>query len=115
MIGNIEGLNHIRQTDPCKALENASKEFESVFAYQLLKTMGESMPDGLFGSDLASDFYKDMLFQSVAKSVSQTGSLGIGEIVRRRMEALVGCDEAGTKQEDMSRTDTVSTTGTCRD
>ena len=52
MIRGVQTLKHISQTDPRQALEGACKEFESIFAHQILKTMGESMPDGLFGLSL---------------------------------------------------------------
>ena len=86
MIRDIQQLYHIRQTNPQQALTTACKEFESLFVHQLLKTMGESMTDGFFGSGLASDFYKDMLFQSIADSVAQRGSLGIKDVLERSMQ-----------------------------
>ena len=88
MINSIEGLSHMRQTDPQKALAMTGKEFESIFAYQILKTMGDSMSEGIFGSGLASDFYKDMFFQSVASSVAESGALGIGKIIEGHVEKL---------------------------
>jgi len=88
MIRGIAELHHIRETNPAKAVDLACKEFESIFAHQLLKTMGESMPDGLFGEGLASDIYKDMLFQSIARSMAESGALGIGDMLRQHMQAL---------------------------
>jgi Rod binding domain-containing protein len=90
MIRGVEALKHISQSDPQKALEGACKEFESIFAHQILKTMGESMNDGFFGEGIASDFYKDMLFRSIASSVAESGSLRIGQIIERHMENLGG-------------------------
>ncbi|HHO75145.1 MAG TPA: hypothetical protein ENN05_01805 [Deltaproteobacteria bacterium] len=89
MINSIAALNHLRESDPHKALSMAGKEFESIFAYQILKTMGDSISEGLFGSGLASEFYKDMLFQSVARSVAETGALGIGKILEGHAEKLI--------------------------
>ncbi|MBN2297240.1 MAG: rod-binding protein [Deltaproteobacteria bacterium] len=99
MINSIEGLNHLRRTDPQKAMSTAGKEFESIFAYQILKTMGDSMSEGLFGSGLASDFYKDMLFQSVARNVAESGALGIGKIIEGHVEKLIGDEGLSSKQE----------------
>ena len=90
MIRGVEALKHISQVDPAKALEGACKEFESIFAHQILKTMGESMTGGFFGEGLASDFYKDMLFRSIAGSMAESGSLRIGNIIERHMENLGG-------------------------
>ena len=90
MIRGVEALKHISQSDPHKALEGVCKEFESLFAHQILKTMGESMDEGFFGEGLASDFYKDMLFRTVANSVAESGSLRIGKIIERHMDNLGG-------------------------
>ncbi len=98
-MNSIEGLNHLRQSDPHQAMKSAGREFESIFAYQILKTMGDSMSEGLFGSGLASDFYKDMLFQAVARSVAETGALGIGRILEGQMEELVRDEGISSKQQ----------------
>ena len=97
MITGVEALKHISQTDPNKALEKACREFESIFAHQLLKTMGESMNEGFFGEGLASDFYKDMLFRSIASSMAESGSLGIGKVIERHMENLAGQQDSSSR------------------
>ncbi len=88
MIKGIAELHHIRETNPAKAVDMACREFESIFAHQLLKTMGESMPEGLLGEGLASDIYQDMLFQSLARSMAESGALGIGDMLRQHMQGL---------------------------
>jgi len=99
MIHSIEGLNHLRLSDPRQAVTAAGKEFESIFAYQILKTMGDSMSEGLFGSGLAADFYKDMLFQAVARNVAETGALGIGRILEGQMGELIHDESISRKQQ----------------
>ena len=46
MIRDVGMLAHMNRTDPVKALDKVCKEFETLFANQLLKTMKESMPEG---------------------------------------------------------------------
>ena len=88
MIGSVSNLYHLRQSNPEKALEKACKEFEAIFAHQLLKTMGESISDdGLLEQGLADDMYRDMLYTSIAQSVSETGSLGISKILLKGLKA----------------------------
>lgn len=99
MIKGVQALSHMGETNPNKALEGACKEFESIFAHQILKTMGESMSDGIFGSGLASDFYKDMLFRSIADNVAESGSLGVGKIIQRRLESLAEGGDASSRQD----------------
>jgi len=88
MIRGINELYHLKQTNPDKALEIACKEFESVFAHELMKVMGESVPEGLFEGSLGSDIYKDMLYQAIGDKLAETGALGISEILRQRMQSL---------------------------
>lgn len=96
MINGIQGLYHLKATNPDKALDLACREFESIFAHQLMKVMGESMPDGLFGESHASDIYKDMLFQSVGEALADSGALGIGSMLKAHMQSLKAGDH-GTK------------------
>jgi flagellar protein FlgJ len=89
MIGNVSGLYHLKANNPGKALEKVCKEFESLFTYQLLKTMGDSIPeDGLFGKSFATDVYRDMLFQNVGQAVAESGAMGVGKLVRTHEKAL---------------------------
>ncbi|MFY9399172.1 MAG: rod-binding protein [Desulfomonilia bacterium] len=88
MIRGVTELYHLKQTNPDKALDLAGWEFESIFAHQLLKVMGESMPEGLFGDGLSSDIYQDMLFQAMARALADSGALGIGEAVGQHMKAV---------------------------
>jgi len=90
MIGSVTNLYHISHANPEKAMEKACKEFESIFTHQLLKTMGESIPGGIFEdeSGLAGNFYKDMLYMTIADSVSESGGFGLSEILMRKMKGL---------------------------
>ncbi len=94
MINGINELYHLKQTNKDKALEEVCKQFESVFAHHLLKVMGESVPEGLFEEGLASGIYKDMLYQSVATSIAESGALGIGDMLKHSMQPLVESGEA---------------------
>jgi Rod binding domain-containing protein len=83
MIGGINELYHLKGTNPTKALEKVCREFESIFAHQLMKVMGDSVPEGgLFGEDLASGMYKDMLFQNVGQAMAESDALGIGRMLK---------------------------------
>ncbi|HNY65652.1 MAG TPA: rod-binding protein [Deltaproteobacteria bacterium] len=87
MIGRIGELYHLKGTNPAKALDTACREFESIFAYQLMKVMGNSVPEGgLFEKGLASDLYRDMLFQNVGQALADSGALGIGRMLKSHVE-----------------------------
>jgi peptidoglycan hydrolase FlgJ len=89
MISGVDQLYHLKATNRQAALDKVCKEFESLFAYQLLKVMGESIPEGgLFEKGLATDMYRDMLFQSVGQSVADSNALGIARMIRKHERAL---------------------------
>lgn len=103
MISGVGELYHLKGTNPGKALDKACKEFESLFAYQLMKVMGGSIPDGgLFEKGLASDIYRDMLFQNVGRAVAETDALGIGSLLKNHQRALQAF-HAGSGQSGQSR------------
>ena len=93
MINGISELYHVKQSSPDKALDKACKEFEAIFAHQLMKVMGDSIPKGgLFDGGLASDMYKDLLFEAIGNSVAETGMLGVGSVLKRGMQSR-GCGQ----------------------
>lgn len=92
MIQDISMLSHMNQTNPVKALDKVCREFETLFSHQLLKTMGESMPEGFFEGGLADDIFKDMFYMEVARNVADAGSLGIADILKRHIQERFGED-----------------------
>lgn len=94
MIGGIGNLYHLRQTQPEAALRQSCREFEAVFAQQLLKTMGESVTCGL-GEGIAGGMYQDMLYSAVAQSVSKGEGLGIAEVLYQQMSTRLGMETNG--------------------
>jgi len=92
MIRDVSMLAHMNKTDPAKALDKVCKEFETLFANQLLKTMKESMPEGFLEESMADDIYKDMFYQEIAKNIGQSGALGIASMLKRHIQQNFGED-----------------------
>jgi flagellar protein FlgJ len=79
--------------DELKKLEGVSKDFESIFVYQLMKEMKKTVKKtGLVHGGMAEDVFTDMLDQERAKTMTmgigdllfQQLSLGIAPAPRRR-------------------------------
>ncbi len=88
MINGITALYQLKQASPEKAMDQACKEFEAIFAHQLMKVMGDTVPEGgLLDEGMASDIYKDMLFEAIGNNVAETGMLGIGSVLKQRMQS----------------------------
>jgi Rod binding domain-containing protein len=92
MIQDVSMLGEMNQSNPVKALDKVCKEFETLFVHQLLKTMNESVPEGLLEEGPAEDIYKDMFNQELAKSIGQSGALGIASILKRHIQQNFGED-----------------------
>jgi soluble lytic murein transglycosylase len=82
-------------------LEKASKEFESLFVYQLLKSMrssigSESSPDAGFGKDV----FMSIADEALASKIGETGSFGIAETLTRSLERMIDNEDgnAGEKK-----------------
>ncbi len=102
MIRDVGMLAHMNRTDPVKALDKVCKEFETLFANQLLKTMKESMPEGFLEETMADDIYKDMFYQEIARSIGQSGALGIADILKRHIQQNFG-EDGKTKQDGVHK------------
>ena len=61
-----------------KKLREACKQFESVFTYEMLKSMRNSIPKcDLFSGGQAEDVYQSMLDQELANNMAGKGSNSI--------------------------------------
>ncbi|HEM56550.1 MAG: hypothetical protein C0177_06060 [Fervidicoccus fontis] len=71
-------------------LQKVAEGFESLFIYQLLKEMKRTIPgEDEWKPDKSIEY--DMLFQSIADSVSKGGGIGIANYIK---DKLVGGDES---------------------
>jgi len=92
MIRDVSMLTQMNQSNLAKALDKVCKEFETLFAHQLLKTMSESMPEGFLEEGFANDIYKDMFHEELARSIGQSGALGIADILKKHIQQNFGED-----------------------
>jgi flagellar protein FlgJ len=86
------------------ALEMAAKQFESVFATMLMKSMRSANRD--FKSDLfnsqTEDFYRKMLDEQMASNLSSSGKLGLADmIVAQLSKNLHGKDDADVQPDQL--------------
>ena len=71
--------------DPDSALSAVAKQFESLFMHQMLKSMREaSLGDGLLDNDQTL-FYRDMFDQQLAIHLSESGGMGLAEVIERQL------------------------------
>ena len=72
----------VNRQDKLKKLKNASKEFESVFFYELLKVMRKTVPkDTLLGEGIAEDVFKSMLDTEYSRIMAKSGRWGLADTI----------------------------------
>jgi len=79
-------LDQAIQDGDKKKLYSACQELESVFISKVLESMRATIPRSDFiERSLATDTFESMLYDEYARSMSQTGSLGIADLIYRQM------------------------------
>ncbi len=72
--------------------EKVSKEFESLFIYQLLKEMDKTVDrdeEGIFFSEY-EDTYRSMFYQEMSRSIANSGGIGLADYVNNELTLLEG-------------------------
>ena len=72
-----------------KRLQDSCREFESILTGSLFKSMRESLPGADDEPDSARGIYEEMLDNCLAKELSRTGNLGVGDMLYGKLEGLV--------------------------
>ena len=72
-----------------KKLREACKQFESVFTYEMLKSMRNSIPKcDLFSGGQAEEIYQSMLDQELSKNMAGKGSNSIANILYQQLKHI---------------------------
>ncbi len=99
---NVEGLNHLRDLGHAKdanqrreGLRQAAKEFESVFMYQVVKAMRQTVPTGgLVEKGQGEEVFEGMLDEQWAKKLSaRSGPSSLSEVIYRQLSRAAGLEE----------------------
>jgi murein DD-endopeptidase MepM/ murein hydrolase activator NlpD len=95
-IGNLECLtDQARAELRDKNLRKACQDFESIFTYQLLKSMRRTVDKcALFSGGMGEDIYESMLDQEISKSVSDMGYNSLAHLLYQQFsgESPAGAD-----------------------
>ncbi len=71
-----------------EAIQDAARQFESVFLHQVFKSMRASLPeDGWLSGGFGGQVFTDMLDQQYAEQASATGSLGLATLIANDLGA----------------------------
>lgn len=95
---SVQDLRAQFKNDPQAGVKAAAQEFEALFLQMVMKSMrATTSQDGLLDSE-SSRFFTGMLDQQVAKDISQTGTLGLAQLLEtqlsRRLNGTAGQEAA---------------------
>ena len=77
-------INSISQI---KNINQAAEAFETEFIHIFLKEVRKSMQKGMFNSSYTSKIYLDMFDMQMAKTISESGKMGIKEYFLEAIKA----------------------------
>jgi len=92
--GNAE-LQQTKAEKSSKDIEKAAKDFEGILLKQMFEAMWQSVPKGgMFGTDLANDFYHDLYHEALATSIAEGRGIGIREVLGRELKAKMETEQS---------------------
>lgn len=69
-----------------KKLEKACMDFESIFTYQMLKSMRQTVPKtGFFGEGPGREIFESLFDQELSRSLAYGGKMGLGKKIYEQM------------------------------
>jgi flagellar protein FlgJ len=92
--GYVAGINLQQQRN--KELKKACQDFESVFTYELLKSMRKTIDKcDLFHGGEGEEIYESLLDQELSKSMSGYGSNSLSELLYQQLSRIDSSSQAG--------------------
>ena len=109
LVNDIQGLDKLRQQgfaeDRGKALDEAARQFESLFTQQLFKSMRDANKvfesDGPMNSRYTAQ-YQDMHDQQMSAELSKRGSLGLADLVSKQLGGEQAAPQPQARQFDLT-------------
>lgn len=81
-----------------KALKEACKGFEAMFLSMMYKQMRATVPeDKLFGESNGQKMFQDMRDSELMKNVSETGRIGLADMMYRQLSPQLKAKERATE------------------
>ena len=69
-----------------RKIEEAAREFESVFLSQMFETVWQTVPtDGAMGGGMGESIFRSMLVQDIGKQVALQGGIGLAPQIKTEL------------------------------
>lgn len=84
----LDALKAKARKDKDAALDEVSRQFESLFMQMMLKSMRKaSLGDGMLDNK-NTEFYRDMYDQQIAMDLSKSRGMGLAEVIKRQLGGI---------------------------
>lgn len=91
----LEALKAKARKDREDAVDEVSRQFESLFMQMMLKSMRKAGFGGGLLDSKQSEFYRDMFDQQLAVDLSKTQGIGLAEVISRQLGGAQGASSEG--------------------
>ena len=96
----LAALKARAREDQDAALDQVSRQFESLFLQMMLKSMRDASFGGGMLDSRQSEFYRDMYDKQLAVDMAQNHGIGLAEVIKRQLGGSVSPAHAGLSPED---------------
>ena len=100
---DFQGLDALRskaREDKEAALDEVSRQFESLFLQMMLKSMRQASFGGGLLDSQQSEFYRDMYDQQMAVELSKQQGIGLADVLKRQLGGEAMTAQTGLQIED---------------
>lgn len=100
---DMADLSRIKRMGNTKeGLRAATKEFESLFLYQLLASMRQTVEKNpVFHGGRAEEIFEDMLDQELSRGLATAGGIGIADVMYQQLERQAEYDTQRSDQQHL--------------
>jgi flagellar protein FlgJ len=100
---DFSGLAALRaraREDKDAALDQVSRQFESLFLQMMLKSMRDASFGGGLMDSKQSDFYREMYDKQIAMDIAEQPGIGLADVIKRQLGGGVAAPAKGMELQD---------------
>lgn len=96
----LAALKARAREDQDAALDQVSRQFESLFLQMMLKSMRDASVGGGLMDSKQSEFYRDMYDKQIAVDMAQKQGIGLADVLKRQLGGAISPSTSGLSPED---------------
>lgn len=85
----LRSLAESAKTGDQTAVAKASQEFESLLLREMIKSMRNTVPEGVFEKGLGTDIFTSMLDEELSRQAASSSPLGLAKVLQEQMGAPI--------------------------